>query len=607
MIVLDTDEARPLPEGLRQGFCAEQAPEAETPNLSAARSLIALGYTAAPLDATGAPIHGGRFAREVETVGDFWGNLWPEAGIGLPLDENNLFGVQIAGNDWRDRLELLTGCYPLGAPVATIEGPSGATMLYPTGGEFVESQQGYFGLLRDPCVNVLGADAILPIPASAAAFLPSCADLDSRPIPPESFFDALAMRAPIVANRQMAPVALPVVHWDSAADAEARRVEYLVKGLFGKTGVSLVAGQAGSGKSAVVLDLAVAVATSGEGQWLGHKLKATGGTLWLAGEALGLMGSRLDAIRAAKLAGRNFINPDTGKEIDINALPIAWAEATNLADPRQFEAAAALAMRTKAEMLEKLGAELRLIVIDSVVSAFGFAEDPDAAKASAAMKALAKLSQDTGALCIAIHHYGKTADAGVYGTYSWTAMSDSILAVLADKDPLGNVRSRQIALKRTKTGSEEGWSAGFTLRPVSLGVDEDGDEITAPVIEAVADVPREVSIPRGPRLSQAGKVFCDALASIIAEHGQSAAPFGSDGPTVRAVDREKVRAEFYARWPADGDTPAKQAEARRKRFAAGERNAIDRHRVQVRDLNSVAWVWPLNNDATLADSIERRG
>ncbi|MCW2314887.1 RecA-family ATPase [Rhodoblastus acidophilus] len=416
---------------------------------------------------------------------------------------------------------------------------------------------------------------------------------------------ALSERQAAVPSANAALIAPTEIHWDDASAGAARRVEYLVKGLFGKTGVSLVAGQAGAGKSAVVLDLAVATVFGGE--WFSHKIKATGGTLWLAGEAIGLMGSRLDAVRTAKLAGQQHFHPETGEEIDINKLPIAWAGATNLADHRQFEAASSLAMRVKAEMQEAHGVELRLIVIDSVVSAFGFAEDPDAAKASAAMKAMSKLSEDTGALVIAIHHYGKTADAGVYGTYSWTAMSDSILAVLADKDPLGNVRSRQIALKRTKTGSEEGWSAGFTLRAVTLGVDEDSDDVTAPMIEHAALMPREIRIPRGPKLSNAGKCYCNALARIIAEHGQSVPPYGAEGPTVRAVDREKIRAEFHLQWPADGDTPAKKQEAKRKAFDRGEVNAVNKERVQVRDHGAVVWVWPFDNDATLADSVERRG
>ena len=56
------------------------------------------------------------------------------------------------------------------------------------------------------------------------------------------------------------------------------------------------------------------------------------------------------------------------------------------------------------------------------------------------------------------------------------------------------------------------------------------------------------------------RLLKSAIECASIEHGQMKRPFGSAGPEVKAVEREKVRAEFYASYTAEN------AEANRKAF-----------------------------------------
>jgi hypothetical protein len=63
-----------------------------------------------------------------------------------------------------------------------------------------------------------------------------------------------------------------------------------------------------------------------------------------------------------------------------------------------------------------------------------------------------------------------------------------------------------------------------------------------------------------------------------------------DGPVVRAVDQEVVRAEFYKSYPADGDANAKQ-NVRRQAFGRALKDAQARGLIGVREIENITYVW----------------
>ena len=67
-------------------------------------------------------------------------------------------------------------------------------------------------------------------------------------------------------------------------------------------------------------------------------------------------------------------------------------------------------------------------------------------------------------------------------------------------------------------------------------------------------------------------------------------PNPPDGPIVRAVDIEIIRAEFYKSYPATGDAKDK-ANVRRKAFNRAINDAATRGVIGVRDIGNTTFIW----------------
>lgn len=251
------------------------------------------------------------------------------------------------------------------------------------------------------------------------------------------------------------------------ADTSAlAQVAWLVKGWLPKEGVALLAGQSRIGKTFLLLELAGALATGGS--FFGRPVRERVGVLILAAEGAGTIAPRLEALRLHRLGG-----------IEAAMLPIAWAEISDADEIGAIVAAAA------AEMQSRFGVRLGMIGVDTVAAAFN-ADENDAQLATAAMKALGKLASEARTLVVAVAHYGKSDGAGVRGSSAWTASADVILAATGEISEItGEVKDRKVALTKSRY-AETGPISDFELRGVNLGLDEDGDPISAAVISTVS-------------------------------------------------------------------------------------------------------------------------
>jgi hypothetical protein len=83
------------------------------------------------------------------------------------------------------------------------------------------------------------------------------------------------------------------------------------------------------------------------------------------------------------------------------------------------------------------------------------------------------------------------------------------------------------------------------------------------------------------------------LMNVLVDHGGNQQPF-ADGPVVRAVDIEVVRAEFYKSYPADGDAKQKQ-DTKQKAFNRAI-DAQDRALIRVREVRRRDADWLVRNE-----------
>jgi hypothetical protein len=365
--------------------------------------------------------------------------------------------------------------------------------------------------------------------------------------------------------------------WSFDGDALPEPPPMLIKRLVPLDGITFVGGQSGAGKTFIVIDLAVSVA-SGE-PFFGHKVTERVGVAIFAAEGASTIASRVTVARNHKAHGE--------------ILPIAWLGAVpNLADPKEVRAMVNRLRAVDARFRASHGVRLGAVICDTLSASFSLADENDNSEAAKAIRAMKNLSDALRVVVLPVHHFGKAAETGLRGASAWRAGCDTVLSVMADRDnTTSKCRNRALVLAKSRTG-EEGWRVAFDLSFVELGKDEDGDPFGACFIEP-GEAESIITSAKAKPLPRAARAYIDALHIVAGENGQKVRPFGSEGSEVNAADREHVRDEFYRAWPADGEDDKAKKNAKRQAFGRGEADAIERRRIATREVGDVQLVWAL--------------
>jgi len=348
---------------------------------------------------------------------------------------------------------------------------------------------------------------------------------------------------------------------------------WLIKGLLPETGAAIMSGQWGTFKTTTALDIAVCIMAgllfAGR-----YQVKRRGAVLYLALEGEGMLAARLSAI-----AAHHGVT---------DQLPFAWrGDCPALTDQNAVDKLCCLAIEAAAELKRKFDLPVALIIIDTMITAAGFAagEDNDAAAAQKVMTALRLTSQRTGALVVGIDHFGKVIETGTRGSSAKEGAADAVIALLAEREASGGVKNTRLALRKLRDGLS-GFEIPFTARLVETGTDDDGDPITAQVIDWQA--PQQPTQAEA-RWTPSVQLLRRILMTILADCGQNLRPF-PDGPPVRVCDVEAVRAEFYKQYAADG-TEKQKADTRRQAFNRSIRESQARGLVASREVEGVQLIW----------------
>ena len=348
--------------------------------------------------------------------------------------------------------------------------------------------------------------------------------------------------------------------------------KYLVKNLLPENGVGLLSGQSGTYKSFVAIKLAGAIAT---GQpFAGHTVKRQGAVLIFASEGVGELPIRLEALSKAEHGGC--------------VLPIFYCDASvRLLNENSVADVIATAKSVAEDTQRDHKLPLALIQFDTVIGAAQFAksgDENDAAVGAKLMAALGEISRATSTFVLGIDHFGKAPETGTRGTSAKEAAADVVLALLADKALSGEVTAPTLCIRKRR-GGPAGVEHPFTVKSVSLGQDEDGEELTSLAIDFSAAVAPPADDEAGrwsPSLRQLRKI----LMTLLATAGEQIQPY-ADGPTVLAAKAEFVRAEFYKQHPAD------LIDTKRKAFDRAISRAQGNDLIGVREVSGTKWLWLL--------------
>jgi len=298
---------------------------------------------------------------------------------------------------------------------------------------------------------------------------------------------------------------------------------YLIKGWLGCGQMSVMYGPSNVGKSFAALDMAWHVA-SGE-MW--HGFRVSGGpVLYLATEGGSSFHNRIYAL-AQKYERTDvplYIRPSP---VDLLRPNADLAEIIALVE----------------EIKKASGQDCVQIVVDTVSRAMAGGNENGPEDMTAFISNVDAMRAATGAHCMLVHHSGKDVAAGARGHSSLRAATDTEIEMeLSREDGLRFARATK--QRDMETGAE----FAFKLDVITLGVDQDGDDVTTCVIEPVQG--DEIADAKRKPMSKNGKLLVECFMQLQGERIGAPNPSGAGWPdsgTRWAISEADLRSHFYGK------------------------------------------------------------
>ena len=311
------------------------------------------------------------------------------------------------------------------------------------------------------CVPPWSSDELAAKVANAFSYAQNRPAARSTAAIAEGFNDAVTIESSALAG-PFADAPSPLIRRRIRAGDPRPAVRMRIKDVLPATGAGMIFGPPSAGKSTLVLDLAAHLSRGTD--WFGRRTRERAGTLILACEGAGSLGTRLDALGTE------------GGPLAIEAWDIGSLSPAGLASLRpELE-------RLDASWRTQHGFGVGLVVLDTI-SASGMIDDENAnAKVAAALKALADFAGSVGAFGLAVHHPRKDGET-FRGAGAFEGNTDLIFEVRRGTSP----GTGELSIYKARDAAT-GALGRFRLRQVTLGQDEDGEPVTACVVAPQAAV-----------------------------------------------------------------------------------------------------------------------
>jgi len=333
---------------------------------------------------------------------------------------------------------------------------------------------------------------------------------------------------------------LPLVYFD--AIAASLDVRDFVQGLLVEQSSAVLYGESNSGKTFFATALALSVAAGLP--FFGRRVEQ-GGVLYLA-----LEGGQGFRNRIAAWRERHDTIPTA---IHFAAVPAQVNLLDPAADTHRVIAAAAQAT-------ERMGAPIKLIVVDTLARAMAGGNENAPEDMGALVMNMDRIREATGATVLFIHHSGKDAAKGARGHSSLRAAIDTEIEVEASDGP---IRRATVVKQRDM---KKGDVFAFELEVVQLGENRHGEPVTTCLVRPSEDA--GPAMRGGPRLDGHKRRAYDILVEAIAASGRG----GDEGvPSgCPSVPEKWWRDRFY-----DGAMPGEDPGTKQKAFKRASSELIN--------------------------------
>jgi len=266
--------------------------------------------------------------------------------------------------------------------------------------------------------------------------------------------------------------ALPLLSlvWFAALN-EVKHHDHLVKNLLLAGSLFVVYGESNSGKTFLLLDIALAIARGAT--WRGRPTKK-GLVVYIAGESASSIRNRIVAYRS--------VYPDVTGGLAFAVVPVA----VDFLDPE----AITVLIRTIRSAESECGEKVALVCIDTFARAMARGDENSTQDVGTAVAAADRIRIETGACVGFVHHAGKDPAKGARGSSALRAAVDTEILV-------ENTQNPRIVTVTKQRDLETGEKMGFELKAVQIGTDlEDDSAINSCVVDHTATLPEHAKLPK---------------------------------------------------------------------------------------------------------------
>jgi hypothetical protein len=218
----------------------------------------------------------------------------------------------------------------------------------------------------------------------------------------------------------------------------------------------------------------------------------------------------------------------------------------------------------------RMSVPLSLVFVDTVNRAMGGGDENSSEAMGAFIRNCDRIKQETGATVVVVHHMNALGTKE-RGHTSLAGALDFRLSVT--KGDLG----KSWKITKLKDG-EDGADFSFDLQSVTVGVDDDGDNVTSCIVVAT-DAKAEQK--PGRKLPDSAVVAYRALVDCCNDRGRRVPISGLNVVGVPLKD--------WAEWMRRNDVPGTSDEAFRKSMKRAQEALQAAHKVGVQD----GYVWPV--------------
>jgi hypothetical protein len=339
--------------------------------------------------------------------------------------------------------------------------------------------------------------------------------------------------------------ALPFIAFDDIQVQVEK--SWIMKNVLARGETSSWIGGPGKGKSAIVADLCVHVASPRD--WRGYRSKERCAVVILAFERADLMLRRLEAYK---------------RRHGLADLPVVVIRApVNIMLPESVE----ILTDTIRSVEERFNLPVGLLVLDtySKALALGGGDENAAKDVNRFLGHLRIVQTQTNVHVCLIGHTGKDEARGHRGSNAHLGDVDLEITISGDIAKTATI---------TKANDQpEGPLTSYSLETYSFGTDEDGDEITTSIVSD--DVPQcEAKAPPKRVLSDRQRIALDSLTEALIAFGKEPAESLQLPRNTRVVDAAAWRDEMFRRGALDKEASNPRADFIRVRDSLVTRGLI---------------------------------